>query len=174
MADFPDSINIRKSGGGVEDGPRVGVEVGTVAGAEVVDGVGPGVDAGVPINRIKADVSEHILGVRLGLDKKESTKLAYRIQEATILVGHINQAPLSRFDAEIVYRERWMSSIKYCLPITRFTRAQCHKCTPIVEKEIIPELEFNENASKVFLYGPPRYGGKEIMYTHTEQIIMHT
>jgi len=89
------------------------------------------------------------------------------------LAGRIKQSPLTRFDAEIVYRERWMSTIKYCLPITRFTQQQCHQITKVVEQAILPKLGFNRHMPKVVLYGPRLYGGKQIMNTHTEQIILH-
>ena len=115
-----------------------------------------------------------ILGVYLGLDGSNTTELAYRIQEATILAEFITQAHLSRVDAKIVYQDIWMASIRYCLPITRFTRLQCHKVTTIVEQEILPKIGFNWHNPKVVLYGPKTYGRKSLIHTHTEQLIMHT
>ena len=66
--------------------------------------------------------SERILGVRRGLDGKDNIELQHRIQEALTLAGRIKMDPLTIFDSEIVFRERWMSTIRYCLPITRFTK----------------------------------------------------
>ena len=94
--------------------------------------------------------------------------------EAKTLAGRIKHAPLSRFDAEVVFRERWMATIKYCLPITRFTVGECHQLSKIVEPAILPKLGFNRHMPKVVLYGPKIFGGKEIMNVHTEQTILHT
>ena len=77
------------------------------------------------------------------------------------------------FDAEIVYIERWVSTIKYYLPITRFTQHQCHHITTVVEHALLPKLGFNRHMPKVVLYGPKLYGGKQLIHTHTEQTILH-
>ena len=66
-----------------------------------------------------------------------------------------------------------MSTIKYCLPITRFKLHQCHQVTKIVEQAILPKLGFNRHMPKAVLYGPKLYGGKQLMNTHTEQTVLH-
>jgi len=111
-------------------------------------------EAPVTIKRIEAWDAERILGVRCSLEGGDDTELQYRIQQAVLLAGRIKQSPLSRFDAEIVYRERWMSTIKYCLPITRFTPHQCHQGTKIVEQAILPKLGFNRHMPKAVLMAP--------------------
>ena len=67
-----------------------------------------------------------------------------------------------------------MASIKYCLPITRFSNKQCHKLAIVVERALLPKLGFNRHMPKVVLYGPRKFGGKEMMHVHTEQTILHT
>ena len=67
-----------------------------------------------------------------------------------------------------------MATIRYCLPITRFTQDQYHKITTILEQAILPKLGFNRHNPKAVLYGPKRLGGKALMYTHTEQLVMST
>ena len=126
------------------------------------------------IKRIEAWDSESILGVRCGLDGSDDIELQYRIQEAQTLAGRIKMAPLTRFDSDIVFRERWMATIKYCLPITRFTTEQCKQLSKIVKPDILPKLCFNRHMPKVVIYGPKQFGGKQLMNIHTEQTIMHT
>ena len=79
------------------------------------------------IRRIEAWDAERILGVRCALDGQDTVEFNYRLEEAKKLAGKIVMAPLTRFDAEVVCRERWMVVIKYCLPITRFSVEQCHQ-----------------------------------------------
>ena len=117
----------------------------------------------VEIRRIEAGEAERILGVRCALDGKEVAEFEYRLEEANTLAGKIAQAPLDRFDAEIVCRERWMATIKYCLPITRFSKEQCHKIAIPVERALLPKLGFNRHMPKSVLYGPTKYGGKQMM-----------
>ena len=58
------------------------------------------------IKRIEAWDEERVLGFRRGLNRKDETELKYRIEDANTLAGRIKQAPLTRFNAEIVYQER--------------------------------------------------------------------
>ena len=111
------------------------------------------------IKRIEAWEAERILGVRCGLNGADDSELSYRTEQAIELAGRIKQAPLTRFDAEIVFRERWMATIKYCLPVTRFDKQQCHQVTRVIEKDVLPKLGFNRHMPKAVLCGPKLYGG---------------
>ena len=92
----------------------------------------------------------------------------YMLEEANILAGRIIQVPLDRFDGEIVYRERWIPSINYCLSITIFSKEHCHKIAVPVERALLPKLGFNRYVPKVVLYGPTKFGCKQMMHVHTE------
>ena len=85
------------------------------------------------------------------------------------LAGRIATSPLVRFDADVVCKEQWMASIKYCLPITRFTLDQCHQLSIPIEKALPPKLGFNRHIPKTVLYGPHKYGDKHIL-TSRKQI----
>ena len=126
------------------------------------------------IKRIEPGDAERILGVRCAINGDDTTEFNYRLLEATKLAGKISHSPLSRFDAEVVCRERWMATIKYCLPITRFTQEQCHKLSIVMEKALLPKMGFNRHMPKAVLYGPHRFGGKQLMNIHTEQTVLHT
>ena len=124
--------------------------------------------------RIEAWETERILGFRCGLDSKDGVELKFRVDEVTILAGCIRQVSLTIFDVEIVYQERWMSTMKYYLPITRFTQSQCHKITTILKQAILQKFGLNRHTPKVVLYGPKNYGGKGPMKIRTEQKSLHT
>ena len=57
------------------------------------------------IKRIEPSNAERILGVRCALDGNDTTEFNYRLEEVTTLAGRISNAPLTRFDAEVVCRE---------------------------------------------------------------------
>ena len=111
------------------------------------------------IKRIEAWEAERIPGVRCGLDGQDHTELNYRIEETKSIAGRIKHAPLTRFDAEVVFRERLMATIKYCLPIIRFTVGQCHQLSKIVEAVILPKMGFNRYIPKIVLYESSIFGG---------------
>ncbi len=115
-----------------------------------------------------------MLAIRCALDGQDGVEFKYRLEDILTLAGRIIAAPLTRFDAEVVCRERWGSSIKYCLPITKFTQDQCHQLSIPIEKALLPKLGFNRHMPKAVLYGPHKFGGKQLFNVHTEQLIMHT
>ena len=71
--------------------------------------------------------TERLLGVRLALDGGDDAEYSYRLDQAKALAGKLITSPFTRYDAEVIYRERWIASVGYCLPITQFTEAQCDK-----------------------------------------------
>lgn len=123
------------------------------------------------IKMIEAWEVERMLCVRCGLNGEDDTKLKYRVKQVIGLVGRIKQATLTRFDADIVFRERWMTMIKYCLTITRFNKQRCHQITNIVEQDILPKLGVNRQMTKLVLNGTKKYGWKQLMNTTNNLIL---
>ena len=76
----------------------------------------------VAIQRFEATEPERILDVRASISGYNITEATYRKYQATQLVVNIRQAPLSCMDTEIVYRKRFESTVKFCLPITTFRK----------------------------------------------------
>ena len=58
------------------------------------------------VKRIEAWEAERILGIRCGLGGQDHIELTYRIEEAKTLAWRIKHAPLTMFDAEVVFREK--------------------------------------------------------------------
>lgn len=88
--------------------------------------------------------SEKYQGMRIELTRKEARAVKYqlramlsvcvcggvyqyiyRLDQSKILICKIIYLSLTRKDAEIIYKEQWISLVGYCLPITQFTAKQC-------------------------------------------------
>ena len=76
-------------------------------------------------------------------------------------MGCIKQAPLVRFDADIVCRELWMITTKYRLLIIRFDNKQFHQIAKVVGKELMPKLGLNKHMPKIILYGLQKIGREQ-------------
>lgn len=64
---------------------------------------------------------------RLTMSGNEDAEYIYRIDQATnVLVGKVISLPFTRRYAEIIYRERLISSLECCLPITQFMTKISH------------------------------------------------
>ena len=97
----------------------------------------------VPIKRNEPHHAERILGVRLALDGNDKTEFEYRLQQSKDLARKISSAPFTRQDAELIYSQRWISSVGYCLPITQFTEQQCLKIQIPFYRSILSRMGFN-------------------------------
>ena len=60
----------------------------------------------VEIRRIEAWDVKRILGVRCASDGQDEVEFNYRLKEIYTLAEKIVTAPLTRFDAEVICRER--------------------------------------------------------------------
>ena len=72
----------------------------------------------VELRRNSVDEPQRLLGFRITLDGGDESEYIHRLDQARSLAGKVASSPFSRHDAEIIYRERWISSISFCLPIT--------------------------------------------------------
>ena len=79
----------------------------------------------VELTRNEARAAERQLGVRLSMCGGDTDEHTYRLAQSKLLAGKIKAAPFTRQDAEVIYRERWIASVGYCLPVTQFSAEQC-------------------------------------------------
>jgi hypothetical protein len=79
----------------------------------------------VELSRNEVSTAEKQLGVRLAMDGNDQEEFQFRLSQSKTLAGKVRASPFNRRDAEIIYRERWLPSVGYCLPITQFDDKQC-------------------------------------------------
>ena len=116
----------------------------------------------VELRRNSVDDAERLLGARLTLDGGETEEYEYILYQAKELAGKITASPFSRYDAEIIYRERWISTVGYCLPITQFTDEQCDEIQKHGYNSILPKMGFNRYFPRAVIFGPMKYQGKQL------------
>jgi len=75
----------------------------------------------VELRRNSVQNVEQLLATRLALDGGDEAECSYRLDQATALAGKVISSLFSRYDTEVIYRQRWISSIGYCLLVTQFT-----------------------------------------------------
>lgn len=131
----------------------------------------PGLE--VKIKRNEVNKGEQILGVRLALDGNNEAEFKYRKKQARDLAGKISSPPFSRGDAEVIYKERWIPPIGYCLPITQFTQNECHKIQAPFYQAILPKMGFNRHIPTEIRFGPKKYNGKGLVDLTTYQVSQH-
>ena len=65
----------------------------------------------VDLRRNSVQDAERLLGVRLALDGGDDAEYSYRLDQTKALAGKLITSPFTRYDAEVIYRKRWISSI---------------------------------------------------------------
>ena len=116
---------------------------------------------------------EEILGVHVAMNGKDKKEYDERLIKVKELASNIKDNSLDRHDAHIIYRERWVNSIGYCLRVTQFSKTQCEGLMKPFCAAILPKMGFNRHIPLAVRYGPPRYNGKGLVHLGTHQHAKH-
>ena len=123
------------------------------------------------LHRLEPNEADRVLGVRLPLDGTMDVEYRHRLQQMKDFARKLSTAPLSHYDAYIVYESRYRAMIRYPLEVTQFTPKQCHNLQRPVIDALLPKMGLNRKMPRVVIYGPLALGGREIMDVRIEQII---
>ena len=106
---------------------------------------------------------ERLLGDLLALDGGDEAEFSFRLDQAKALTGKVASSPFSRYGAEVIYRERWISSIGYTLPITQFNAKKCDKIQQPGYNSIFLKMGFNKHFPRAVIFAPPlKFQGKKM------------
>ena len=122
------------------------------------------------LERLEPRQAERVLGVRIPMDGNMYEELKYRQQQIRELSRNVTRAPINHWDAWIIYESRYRAIIRYPLPVTMFTEAQCNDIQKPFTHALLPKLGLNRNTPRVVIYGPKEYGGLELMDLRIEQM----
>ena len=117
--------------------------------------------------------AEKQLGVRLAMDGNDQEEFKFRLLQSKTLAGKVRASPFNRKDAEIIYRERWLPSVGYCLPITQFDDKQCKAIQMPFFNSVLPKMGFNRHFPRAVIFGPKELQGKQMKDYATYQYTSH-
>ena len=112
------------------------------------------------LRRNEVTSAEWQLGVYLSICGGDDEECAHRILQSKELAGNLISSPFTRQDTEVIFRERWIASVGYCLPIKQFTQEQCDAIQRPFFNAILPKIGFNCHFSPAVVLGPKKYQGK--------------
>ena len=122
------------------------------------------------MGRLEPWQAERVLGVRIPLDGTMKEEFNFRKKQIRILGKKIYRAPLSHWDAWIIYESRYRAIARYPLPVTMFTKKECELIQKPFIHALLPKLGMNRNMPRVVIYGPKELGGLELMDLRIEQV----
>ena len=123
------------------------------------------------LQRLEPGQADRVLGVRLPMDGTMLIEYEYRCQQMKDFANRLKNAPISHYDAYIVYECRYRAMIRYPLAVTHFTPQQCDNIQKPVIDALLPKMGLNRKTPRVVVYGPMALGGLEVMDLRLEQII---
>ena len=132
-----------------------------------------GSDQKVPLERIEPSKAERILGLRIPILGTMAQEYSFRKKQADELAFRLYQAPISHKEAFVIYQSRYKPTVRYCLPITLFTREELHQIQRKFIFLLLPKLGMNRHTPREVVYGPTKFGGRGIMDLRLEQPIQH-
>ena len=122
------------------------------------------------LQRLEPGEADRILGVRLPMDGSMMIEYKHREKQTKEFAQRLMNAPISHYDAYIIYECRYRSMIRYPLSLTHFTETQCHNLQRPVIAALLPKMGLNRNMPRAVIYGPMSLGGREIMDLRIEQV----
>ena len=122
------------------------------------------------LHRLEPHEADRVLGVRLPMDGTMEVEYKFRLKQMATFANRLRNAPLSHYDAYIVYECRYQAMIRYPLAVTYFSPKQCDRLQRSVIHTLLPKIGLNRNMPRAVIFGPLALGGREIMDLRLEQI----
>ncbi len=123
----------------------------------------------ITLQEIHPDKGLYLLGVRMSLSGGFSDELEYREKQVLAMAVKIQAAALDARDGWLIYQTRYRPMLRYCLPITTFSMAECKRIQSPFIGAIINCFGMNRNTKRTVCHAPLCLGGMAIMDVATEQ-----
>ena len=121
------------------------------------------------MERLEPTHAERVLGIRLPLSGSMKTELNYRKKQLKNFCTKLYRSPLSQKDAYSAYQSRYKSIASYPYPVTTFTTSNINEIQSTAMRLLLPKLGMNRNMPRAVVYGPRKYGGRQITDLRIEQ-----
>ena len=121
------------------------------------------------LQELEPDEGLRLLGIRMSLSGDFSDEFYYRRKQVQEMAVKVRSAALDARDGWLIYQTRFRPMLRYCLPITTFTMAECKQIQSPFIGAFINCLGLNRNTKRAVCHGPFRFGGLSIMDVGTEQ-----
>lgn len=111
------------------------------------------------LRRNSVQDAERLLWACLALGGGAKAEFSFRLDRTKTLAGKVASSPFFGYDIEVIYMERWVSYIGYCLLITQFTDQQHDKIQQSDYIYILPKMGFNRHFPRAVIFGPLKFQG---------------
>lgn len=125
------------------------------------------------LERLEPWKAERVLGVRVPLTGEMKWEYNFRMKQMKTLAKRLYTSPFDFRDSYMVYAFRYRPMIKFPLPVTTFSREECHELQKPVIFKLLPKMGINRHTPRAVIYGPKSLGGRQLMDLRIEQPVLH-
>ena len=125
------------------------------------------------LRRIETNTAERQLGIRVPIDGSFHDEYEYRVQRSLDLGRRIKNSCLTPTEAHVAYSVYYQPMIEYPLSITTFTDKQCDTIHRQFIFRCLPKMGMNCHMPRAVVFGPLRYGGRNIFDLKVKQLHHH-
>ena len=115
------------------------------------------------LQRLDPWEADRVLGVRLPMDGTMKIEYKYCLDQVKQFADKLMKAPITHYDAYVIYECRYRPMICYLLPVTAFTTKQCNSIQKTMMIKLLPKMGVNRNMPRAVIYGPQELGGRELL-----------
>ena len=125
------------------------------------------------LERLNPWEAEKILGVHLPPNGSMEIEAKMRKKKLDKFGNAMIKAPLNPIESHIAYKSRYVPKATYPFPVTLFTTTQLHEMQRKAVFYMLPKMGINRHAPRAMIYGPMRYGGRQLTDLRVEQPVAH-
>ena len=125
------------------------------------------------IPRIESSMGKRTLGVCLAPDGSFTQEFEHRHKQALTWVQNIGTSPLTREEVYTAYCSMWRPSFEFPLPITCFSKEQCHLLQKAFTGPFLSKMGLSSKTNRKLIFAPYHYSGFAIADTWVQQGLQH-
>ena len=125
------------------------------------------------LRQIEINTAERQLGIRVPIDGSFLDEYEYHVQRSLDLGRCIKKSCLTPTEAHLAYSVYYQPMIEYPLSITTFTDKQCDTIHRQFIFRCIPKIGMNCHMPRAVVFGPLRYGGRNLFDLKVKQLHQH-
>ena len=127
----------------------------------------------VPIQHIDSNTAHRTLGQMKTPTGDQMAQIEFLSKQSTTWLSAIQEASLTRAEAQAAYETIWFPSLSYGLGTSNISYKDLDRIQRPVTSHILTKLGYNCHFPRAVVYGSPRFGGLNFKHLYAEQGVGH-
>ena len=125
------------------------------------------------IRHLNCNQAHRTLGQYKAPDGSQSSHLSYMQRKSTSWLTTVQQASLSKPEAEAAYKMLWFPSLSYGTGTTNLSYKDLDRIQKPIVNHILPLLGYNRHLPRAVVFGSKKFGGLNLKHLYIDQGTKH-